>query len=157
MLDGDQQAVAGTAVLPGKACPEAQLFADISAGAVPKLAARLGVSEPSLVSAMQLAMSLGRNSVKEHLGRISSARKGLTPASYWLQRAMKRGLVTEEQAEGLRAQLVALANRLDEHAQTVVQETNRKIEDKKRQPKKDESAAANVETTNVSAEKTAAH
>ena len=107
--------------------------------------------------ALQLAMSLGRNSVKDHLGRISSARKGLTPASYWLQRATKRGLLAEEQAERIRAQMLALANRLEEHAQAVVQATNKKIAEQKQQPMKEEAAATQVDSADLGAEMAPAH
>ncbi len=70
---------------------------------------------------LQLVMSLGRKSMKEHMQFISNARKHLTPASYWLQRAAKRGLVDAEQAQAMREQMTALAKRLDQHAHSILQ------------------------------------
>lgn len=70
---------------------------------------------------LQLAMSLGRKSVKEHMQYISLARKSLTPASYWLQRAAKRGLVDGEEAQSIRAQMHELVGALDKHAHLVMQ------------------------------------
>ncbi len=75
---------------------------------------------------LQLVMSLGRKSMKEHMQYISNARKLLTPASYWLQRATKRGLIDAEQAQAMRAQMEALAKRLDQHAHSVMQANNEK-------------------------------
>ncbi len=73
---------------------------------------------------LQLVMSLGRKSIKEHMQFISNARKYLTPASYWLQRAAKRGLVDTEQAQAMREQMAALAKRLDQHAHSILQSSN---------------------------------
>ena len=80
---------------------------------------------------LQLAMSLGRKQVKEHMQHVGNARKSLTPASYWLQRAIQRGLIDQAQAEHFQAQMKTLAKRLDEHAQTVVQAANEKIAEQK--------------------------
>lgn len=69
---------------------------------------------------LQLVLSLGRKSAKEHIQYISNARKYLTPASYWLQRAAKRGLMDPEKAQVLRGQMTALAKLLDQHAHSVM-------------------------------------
>lgn len=75
---------------------------------------------------LQLIMSLGRKSINEHIQHISQARKSLTPASYWLQRAAKRGLVDPEEAQKMNAQMAELARRLDQHAHVVLQAGNEK-------------------------------
>lgn len=61
---------------------------------------------------LQLAMSLGRKPVNEHLQHTSNARKHLTPASYWLQRAAARGLIGQEPFRQLADQMADLAKRL---------------------------------------------
>lgn len=78
-------------------------------------------------AALQLAFTLGRTTVKQHMQHLSNARKALIPVDYYLKRAHKRGLIEQLQADELRAQLTALAQRLDQHAQTVVQATNQKV------------------------------
>ena len=104
---------------------------------------------------MQLAMSLGRKSVKEHLQHVSNARKNLTPASYWLQRATTRGLIDQVKAKELVEQMARLAKHLDQHAQTVVQATNEKIaEQKQKEIKADAETSAKDET---SSEQSVAH
>jgi len=103
---------------------------------------------------MQLAMSLGRKSVKEHLQHVSNARKNLTPASYWLQRAGNRGLIKQDQVKQLAEQMAQLAKHLDQHAKTVVQATNEKLaEQQQAQTKKSADTSTNAETT----EQTVAH
>lgn len=77
--------------------------------------------------ALQLAFTLGRTTVKQHMQHLSNARKALIPVDYYLQRALKRGLIEQPQVDELRAQLTALAQRLDQHAQTVMQATNKKV------------------------------
>jgi len=103
---------------------------------------------------MQLAMSLGRKSVKEHLQHVSNARKGLTPASYWLQRAGNRGLVDQETVKQLAEQMAQLAKYLDQHAQTVVQATNEKIAEQQKETKTNAEAGAKTEAKE---EQTVAH
>ncbi|MDH5786322.1 MAG: four helix bundle protein [Chromatiales bacterium] len=78
-------------------------------------------------AALQLAFTLGRTTVKQHMQHLSNARKGLVPVDYYLQRALKCGLIEQPQADELHAQLTALAQRLDQHAQTVVQSANQKV------------------------------
>jgi len=106
---------------------------------------------------VQLAMSLGRKSVKEHLQHVSNARKNLTPASYWLQRAGNRGLIEQDQIKQLAEQMAQLAKHLDQHAQTVVQATNEKLaeqQEKLNETAGTEDSNAKAETT---AEQTVAH
>lgn len=94
---------------------------------------------------LQLAISLGRKPVKKHLQHISNARKHLTPASYWLQRATARGLIGQEPFR----QLADLAKRLDQHAQTVVEATNEKIAEQQqnqKETKETETASAEAIT-----------
>ncbi len=84
---------------------------------------------------IQLAMSLGRKAVKEHLQHVTNARKNLTPASYWLQRAASRGLIDQDQNKELVEQMAQLAKHLDQHVQTVVQATNEKIAEQEEKQK----------------------
>jgi len=70
---------------------------------------------------LNLLMSLGHKSVQEHMQYIAHARKRLAPASYWLQRAVKRGLVDPADAQKINAQMTELARRLDQYAQSVLQ------------------------------------
>jgi four helix bundle protein len=106
---------------------------------------------------MQLAMSLGRKSVKEHLQHVANARKNLTPASYWLQRANMRGLIEQDKAKELAEQMAQLAKHLDQHAQTVMKATNEKIaeeQQKQKETKANPEAGAKVE---AAAEQAVAH
>jgi four helix bundle protein len=99
---------------------------------------------------MQLAMSLGRKSIKEHLQHVTNARKNLTPASYWLQRAVTRGLIGEDQSRQLINQMAQLAKHLDQHAQTVVKAANEKIaeeQQKQKETKANAEGCANAEAT----------
>jgi len=76
---------------------------------------------------LQLVMCMGRKTVKEHLQCIEEVRRGLTPVSYWLQRAIKRGLILQDKAEGLQARLVELVRHLDEQCKAVVRDANEQI------------------------------
>ena len=76
---------------------------------------------------VQLALSLGRKPVKEHMQHVSHARRNLTPASYWLQRATIRGLIDQAQAKALVEQMTDLARHLDQHAGNIVKATNEKL------------------------------
>jgi len=70
---------------------------------------------------LNLLMSLGHKSVQEHMQYISHARKRLVPASYWLQRAVKRGLVDAADAQKINTQITELARHLDQYVQLVLQ------------------------------------
>ncbi len=70
---------------------------------------------------LNLLMSLGHKSVQEHMQYISHARKRLAPASYWLQRAVKRGLVDSVDAQKINTQITELARHLDQYVQLVLQ------------------------------------
>jgi|GEM_PF-3527567 len=69
---------------------------------------------------LNLLMSLGPKSVKDHMQAILRARNSLTPASYWLQRAIKRGLIAPLEGQKLNAQMTELAECLDQHTQSVL-------------------------------------
>ena len=105
---------------------------------------------------LHLAMSLGQKSVKEHLQHIANARKNLTPASYWLQRALSRGLIEQDKAKQLAEQMEYLAKRLDQHAQTVIKATNEKIAEQQKQKKTNLNAEASTKA-DTAAEQAVAH
>lgn len=104
---------------------------------------------------VQLAFTIGRTTVKQHLQHITNARKALIPVDYYLKRATKQGLIEQSQAEQIRVTMVDLAKQLDQHAKTIVRETNKKIaEQKQRQEnqtktKKQEAAADSTTESNV--------
>lgn len=106
---------------------------------------------------LQLALTQGRTTVKQHLQHIANARKALAPMDYYLQRAAKRGLVESAQAESLRTQMIALAQRLDQHAKGIVQATNQKIAEQKQQQEKKAKAEQSKSTVEFETESSVAH
>ncbi len=106
---------------------------------------------------LQLALTQGRSTVRQHLQHISNARKALVPANYYLQRATLRGLIEPDKAEQLHAQMTTLARRLDMHSQAIVQATNKRISEQKPQEakkaksaqKSDEPRAEKTETSST--------
>jgi hypothetical protein len=106
---------------------------------------------------LQLALTQGRTTVKQHLQHIANARKGLAPMDYYLQRAAKRGLIDAAQVESLRAQMIALAQRLDQHAKGIVQATNQKIAEQKQQQEKKAKAEQAKSSIEFETESSIAH
>lgn len=106
---------------------------------------------------LQLALTRGRTTVKQYLQYIANARKGIVPVDFYLQRAAKRGVLEPAQAEQFRAQLIALAQMLDQHAQSIVQATNKKIAEQKQQPVKQTKPAQKKEEAVTATENTTAH
>lgn len=95
---------------------------------------------------LQLTLTRGHNSVKDYLRYLSNARKGLVPADYYLQRAFKRGIIAQDDAEQFRAQLLQLAHWIDHQLQTVVKEANKKAaEQKQKQKAKAEQTRSSIE------------
>lgn len=83
---------------------------------------------------LQLSLTRGRIPVKQHLRHVSNARKALLPVDYYLQRAKQRGLMELTLADQFHALIRTLAQRLDQHAQAIVQAT--KLAEEKQQPLK---------------------
>lgn len=98
---------------------------------------------------LQLTYVQGSLPVKQHLQLIGNARKGLLTVDFYLKRALRRGLLDTVQADALRAQLKDLAQRLDQHTQTVVDATNKKIAEDKE--KKSTSTQSGEEPSSVGA------
>ena len=106
---------------------------------------------------LQLALTRGRTTVKQYLQYIANAQKGIVPVDFYLQRAARRGVLEPAQAEQFRAQLIALAQVLDQHAQSIVQATNKKIAEQKQQPVKQTKPAQKKEEAVTATENTTAH
>lgn len=106
---------------------------------------------------LQLALTRGRTTVKQYLQYIANARKGIVPVDFYLQRAARRGVLEPAQAEQFRAQLIALTQVLDQHAQSIVQATNKKIAEQKQQPVKQTKPAQKKEEAVTATENTTAH
>lgn len=84
---------------------------------------------------LQLAHTRGRTTVKQHLQYISNARKTLVSADYYLGRAIQRGLVELSLGGQLHAQMINLAQRIDQHSQAIVRAANQRVAEQNRQEK----------------------
>lgn len=119
--------------------------------------ARINLALPMIRAAdnigLQLALTRGRSPIQQHLRHISNARKALLPVDYYLQRAKQRGLMEATLADQCHALTRTLAQRLDQHTQSIIQAT-KLAQQKQQQLKKGEAqqqdeywSAAQPETT----------
>ncbi|MBI3771621.1 MAG: four helix bundle protein [Gammaproteobacteria bacterium] len=106
---------------------------------------------------LQLALTQGRTTIKQHLQHIANARKGLAPMDYYLQRAAKRGLIEPTQIEALRAQMITLAQCLDQHSKGIVQATNKKVAEQKQRQEEKAKAEQKRSSIEFEAESSIAH